>query len=82
MITKKFIRPDLILILIFLLIFGLEIYLLYSRVYVNLSTEVNEAPTDNIVRLDLASYSKTLILLDASKTFAPQPLNLANPNPF
>jgi hypothetical protein len=79
--NKKFINPDLLLILAFVLIMAFEIYLLHQRLYDNLTTEVANIQTDSVVRLDLPSYTKTLQILDDSKSFTPK-LNLTNTNPF
>ena len=77
------ITPKLLLITIFILILAFEIYILYVGVYNNLSNDVIQPPTaNNIVRLDLATYAKTLNLLDESKNFSPPIWNLSNPNPF
>lgn len=82
-INKKNIRPNLLLVLAFVLIMGFEAYLLYWKVYSNLTTEeATEIQTGNIVRLDLTSYNKALGILDSAKSFTIKTENLSNTNPF
>lgn len=79
---KKLFRPNLLLSIIFIIIIAYEIFVLYYHVYPSLSTEYTEIPNQNIVRLDLDAYSKTLQLLDSSVNFAPPIWNLINVDPF
>ena len=80
-IAKKFIRPAVILTLLFLLLIGIEAYLLYYKVYGNLSTDINDISVDvNIVRLDVSNYNKIIELLDSLNAY--QPANPVVENPF
>ena len=74
-------NPGFLLIAAVLLIVAWELYLLYSLLYQNLSSQVSDT-IGSVVRLDLNSYNHTLQLIDSEKNFAPQPANLRNPNPF
>ena len=79
-IQKKLIQPKLILIVVFIALLVLEAYLLYYKVYGNLSTGIEDVSTDSsIVRLDLPGYKSTLQLLDANTSYVPSGLNLNNP---
>jgi len=80
--SKKSLKtnPGFILLVIFVVILGYEVYLLYYNVYINLTTEVKDITVDtNIVHLDLTNYQKMLILLDSVKTYESPPLTIDNP---
>jgi hypothetical protein len=79
---KKFIVPSVWLTLAFLLIVVWEGYVLYTQVYQQLLPNTVGIKPENIVRLDLGSYNKTLNLLDQTKNFEPKKINLINPDPF
>lgn len=79
---KKSINPSYILALVFILVICWEAFLIYSKVYSNLSVEQESVESESIVRLDLNSYSKALILLDGAKSFVAPVLSLKNSNPF
>ncbi len=70
------------LVLLFLLILAYEGYLLYSKVYANLSIGSQDIIAGSVVRLDLNAYNKMLKTIDNNKTFIPTPPVLSNPNPF
>lgn len=79
--TKKLFNPGLILVLLFLLLIGVEAYVLYYKVYGNLSTGIEDVAVDvNIVRLDLNNYNKMVELLDSLNSY--QPANTPYENPF
>jgi hypothetical protein len=80
-IIKKVLRPSWVLILLFLLLLGVEAYILYSKVYGNLFTGINEeiVVENKIVRLDLNNYNKTLELLDGLQAYSAPELNINNP---
>jgi hypothetical protein len=80
-ILKKLWHPGLILTAIFLILLIIEAYLLYYKVYANLSTgiEALPVPSSNIVRLDINSYNKTLELLDSLKAFTGSTADVDNP---
>jgi len=77
--SKKFVKPGLLLFFVFILILAVEAYSFYVHVYGSLSTDAADAPSGNVVRLDLASYNKTLQLLDSAKSFIVKPYTLGNP---
>ncbi len=80
-VLKKVFSPGLILSLVFLALVAFEVYLLYYKVYGNLSTTVEEAFVENkIVRLNVNNYNKLVELMDEVKTFAPT--NVISHNPF
>lgn len=71
-VLKKLIQPSLLLGLILLLVLATEAYLLYSKVYRSLNTDIGDVRLDSsVVRLDLANYTKTLNLLDSQQNFVP-----------
>jgi len=73
-------KPGFVLVAIFALLLGYEIYLLYYDVYTNLTTEVQDISVNtNIVHLDLANYQKMLDLLDSVKVYTPPPITVDNP---
>ncbi len=78
---KKFWKPGLILTIVFLIVLGIEGYLLYYKVYASLATNDEEVIIGNnrIVRLDIKSYNQTLALLDSLKTYVAKTINLDNP---
>jgi hypothetical protein len=79
---QKYFRPKLVLITLFVIFLGFEMYILYYKVYTNLSVSIEEAPTNsnNIVRLDLTNYKKTLDLLDSLKAYVG--VEVSEHNPF
>jgi len=79
-IFKKLFHPKLILIVLFFVLVGIEAYLLYYKVYANLSTSVDTIVFDNnIVRVDVKSYTETLELLDLRKIYQAPNLIINNP---
>ena len=76
---KKFVHPNIILAVVFVIVIGVEAYLLYFKVYAYLSTKVENVQAEDIVRLDLNNYNKTLELLDSLNTFAPENPSVNNP---
>lgn len=81
-VNTKFIRPQLLLSLLLIAMILFEVFLLYSKVYGNLSADAQTAPTGSVVRLDLAAYQKTVNLIDQLKSFTVLPWNIQNSNPF
>ncbi|MBX4191389.1 MAG: hypothetical protein KW804_01150 [Candidatus Doudnabacteria bacterium] len=77
---KKFINPTLVLALMFIALVALEAYVLYYKVYGNLSTGIDDSVDVNIVRLDVNNYNKMIELIDSLKAFEPH--NEARDNPF
>lgn len=76
----KAIRPKLVLTILFLILLGFEVYVLYFNVYGNLSTGVEDISVDtNIVRLDLKNYEKMLQLLDNAKAYGAPAVTVDNP---
>lgn len=73
---------NLVLSLLLLLVLAVEVYLLYSQVYLNLSTESEVIEPQNVVRIDLSAYQKTIKLLDDLKSFQPKAVRLTDDNPF
>lgn len=78
----KIIRPGLFMGIVFLIILLFEGFLLYAKVYKNLSAEPQTVSTESIVRLDLISYDKTIRFLDDLRNFSVAAWDLINPNPF
>lgn len=76
------INPKLILVIIFTVVVLYEAYLVYTKIYGNLATDADIVPAAGIVRLDLASYNKTISLLDALKSYVFPGASLTNSNPF
>lgn len=76
------IRPQKILMVVFLLVLLMEGYLFYIELYSKLSPEAEAVPVENLVRLNVASYNKTLDSLDEIKSFIADPWDIDNTNPF
>jgi hypothetical protein len=78
--VAKIFHPRWVLTTVFLVLLTLEIYLLYSRVYKNLYTPIEDAPIEqNVVRLDVINYNKMLELLDSLKVYTGREINIENP---
>lgn len=60
----------------------IEIYLIYFLLYRNVWISDDAIIPNNIVRVDLADYNKTIDLLNELESFSPNPLVLSRPNPF
>lgn len=73
---------NLVLSLVLLLVLAVEVYLLYSQVYLNLSTDTEVIEPQNVVRVDIGAYEKTIKLLDDLKSFQPKAVRLTDDNPF
>ena len=78
-IFKKIFQPSLFLTLVLVVFIIVEAYLLYSKTYLSLDTEIDLNQKSNIVRLDLASYNKTLDLLDSYINFIAASKVTSNP---
>ena len=79
---KKFFVPSVWMVIVFILIVAWEVYVLYTQVYRQLSPDFTGDETENLVRLDLDSYNKSLIILDNAKNFVPDKVNPVTTNPF
>ena len=75
------IRPKVWLMVLLLVLMLYESYLLYYKVYANLSVETVEDPLADkkIVRLNFDNYKKTLDFLDGLKNYTPPTTTVANP---
>lgn len=78
--TKKFLRPKLLLVALFVVAVLIEAYILYTKVFPNLSiSQEVEQNNQQVVHLNLVDYQKMLITLDQLETFKPDFPILHNP---
>ena len=81
-ILKKFFRPGLFLVLLFLLVVAYEVYLLKTHVYRDVTETFDAVGSDKIVRLNFNSYTNAINVLGSLQNFTPTTWHLKNPNPF
>lgn len=71
-----------ILTVVALVMVLIECYFAYNHLYKNITAEPAKLQSDQIVRVDNASYKTTIEMLDNLKTFVFIPPALPNPNIF
>jgi hypothetical protein len=76
---KTVLRPGRVLFILFIALLAYEAYLLYYRVYINLSIGVEEVSVEDIVRLDLNNYNTVLEEIDKRNNYIPPTRDINNP---
>ena len=78
----KNLNVSVMLTIALLLLIAYEAWLGYNHLYLALFTEPVITTSDNVIRVDLASYQNTVDLLNGLRSYRPDPEFLSNSNPF